>query len=675
MAPLLAQELGAIHGFASTAISSAATNEARLHALAGVQAEERDRATEREVAEATRLRLEVRRIVRERGRGTPATPPKKTLRSVLNAPRVHTQQTVMQAVLAEEMTRQSHGLPKRTDAELNARAAELMGQTTAAQAASRAATVRSPFAPVPIIGTEKNKLIYDRELHFARRDLRNEEQHLDRLVRAQQEATGGFEDETPDIRRQRVRVASAKRELADLERLKELAPKTMGRAGSTQIRRRGGKVDVSATVVEQHRRGDTKKRLKGRITRARAADTAKEARILQNLEARTQIGIRQARATVSQQSVNALRDALARGEIRSRILHATGRGAVLGAGIGLTATGLGILAHHVIASLHRSRSPVHKIAGMAHLELAKAQRDTPESQMSLGLAMTFRRWIDRLLGRSEEPVDIGDGVAEAMAPGLTQAYAEGVTNPPIEPAPGYHIDFNFDVINPAVRRHMAEYALDRIVQISDLQRAAIRDALMQGSVMRGIGPIDVARTIRQSIGLTARQQTVVEGYRQGLQSLDPRVLERKLRDARYDRTVRRAIETNTPLTPEQVQVMTDAYHRRMLALRARTIARTEALRATSYGGLARAQQVLDENPGLEVTKRWLATDDERTRDTHRDLNGREVDGMTTQFITSKGNLIRWPLDENSVAEETINCRCTLQYIFKPKAGQLQAVSV
>src|SRR5215472_7785514 len=183
-----------------------------------------------------------------------------------------------------------------------------------------------------------------------------------------------------------------------------------------------------------------------------------------------------------------------------------------------------------------------------------------------------------------------------------------------------------------------------------------------------IGPYDVARTIKEAIGLTAYQRGVVDNFRPQLTQLDPRALERQLRDKRYDRTLQAAIDSGTPLTDEQINAMVDAYHRRFVALRARTIARTEALRATSYGGLARAQEVLDLHPNLEVTKRWVATHDDRTRPTHMDLDGREVEGMTNQFVTSAGNHIRWPLDDQAPADEVVNCRCTLQFIFKPKRG-------
>lgn len=563
-------------------------------------------------------------------------------------------------------------------------------QTRTERAARQSEVMRAPQAfssrgPVPpVVGTKTNARIYEylisgRGARGLGAQLLREKRHLARMT-----AAAGDDTEAPDLRRQRARVAALEHDVAELRALATKAPRTIARAGSE----RGSEsvpVSVRATTERKFRRGETNPQVARRISQAKAELTTRQTKLLAQLERTTAVRHQTARERVLAESAAAIRTAFERGEYQSRILRASGRGAVLGAGIGLTLTGLGILAHHVAAAGGRTAvSDVAKaepqISGSSAVfelaQLRKAKRDGPEDRIGTGLAMTFRRWIDRLLGNTDEPMNLGDGITEAMAPGITEAYAAGLRTPPIQgpDQPGYHIDVDFDVLNPSVRRHMAEYALDRIVQITDAQREAIRDAILKQSVLQGIGPKEVARTIQHSIGLTAYQRSVVESFQLGLVQLDPRVLGRKLRDRRYDRTLRQAIETNTPLTGEQIAAMTDAYHRRMLALRARTIARTEALRATSFGGLARAQQVLDEHPELDVTKRWLATDDERTRDTHRDLNGREVDGMQTAFITTAGNQVRWPLDENAAADETINCRCTLQYVFKPKRGQLIAVA-
>lgn len=362
-------------------------------------------------------------------------------------------------------------------------------------------------------------------------------------------------------------------------------------------------------------------------------------------------------------AVAATHDVIRSLQRRIKLLHGT-RSGITAAAIGLTAAGFALIAHHVAETRGKRR----------RLALAKATDEHPESSLGKGMAETFRQWIDRLLGRNAEPMNLGDTVAAALAPGLTQAFADGARQPPAGGSP-YILQVDFDSLNPSVRRHMATYALDRIVQISAEQREAIRQILMDNTVLQGIGPLDTARLLRETIGLTAHQAAVVQAYRVELQNLDPAALERKLRDARYDRTVRRAIETNTPLTAEQIEAMVAAYHRRMLALRAETIARTESIRAVTAGAVARAQDVLDQHPDLKATKIWVATKDPRTRDSHRELDGKAVEGIETPFRTINEADVRWPCDIDAPADEVINCRCSLAFRYAPKSARLEASGV
>lgn len=563
-------------------------------------------------------------------------------------------------------------------------------------------------AQPPVIGSAENIRIYDYELERQGRHLRREESHLARLKGLVDQE---FEDAAParpappargidlrpeprsaarDMRTVATRVQELKTEVQRLERLKEAAHARITRAGSI---RRGE--PVAAHVARQFRGGETLRQIKQRITTARAFERTRGNRLLDMSAARTARASARARETAFQREVAAVADAYRTGEYGSRLLRAAGKHSAIGAGIGLTVTGLGLLAHHVVTA-YRRHAPLEKsengpptgtngesdalcipgtIESGTDGQLAKASK---AETAATKLAAQFRAWIDRLLGKNEAPMNLGDGIAGALGGIISDSFAHGAVNSQVDEAasdPRYRIDVDFDVLNPAVRRHMAEYALDRIVAITSQQREAIRTALMQQSVLQGIGPRDVARTIRLSIGLTAYQAGVVQSFRSQLVALDPRALNRKLRDKRYDRTVQRAIETGVPLTDDQVDAMTDAYHRRMLAFRAETIARTESIKATSYGAVARAQQVLDAHPELDVIKGWLATDDERTRDTHRELNGKEVQGMLTPWITTAGNRLRWPHDELAPADEVIDCRCATLFRFIPRRGQLQAVAV
>lgn len=95
-------------------------------------------------------------------------------------------------------------------------------------------------------------------------------------------------------------------------------------------------------------------------------------------------------------------------------------------------------------------------------------------------------------------------------------------------------------------------------------------------------------------------------------------------------------------------------------------ARTAVNGAQNAGRVERLHET--EEMGIEVKKQWLATLDNRTRDTHQALDGQErpvdepfeVDGMK----------IDYPGDPNAPPELVYNCRCTLVYVY-PKYQHLQ----
>jgi hypothetical protein len=89
--------------------------------------------------------------------------------------------------------------------------------------------------------------------------------------------------------------------------------------------------------------------------------------------------------------------------------------------------------------------------------------------------------------------------------------------------------------------------------------------------------------------------------------------------------------------------------------RARTVARTEVVGAYN-GGLHDAfSMIVDNDPDTEYVKRWLATEDKRTRPDHV-----EADGQTVPFLqpfTVGGFQMMHPHDPTAPAKEVVNCRC------------------
>jgi hypothetical protein len=216
----------------------------------------------------------------------------------------------------------------------------------------------------------------------------------------------------------------------------------------------------------------------------------------------------------------------------------------------------------------------------------------------------------------------------------------------------------FDQVNERAVSIMQRERLRLIREFSAGQREATRAALTDG-IRRGLNPIEQARNFRGSIGLTANQQRAVERYRQLLDAGNIEALSRELRDKRFDGTVRRASRTNTPLTGEQINRMVDRYKEKMLAFRAKTIARTEALRAVHAGNHEAYLQAIDSGAidANQLQRKWITAGDERVRGSHGSLSGtiRSIDDTFPSF----GGPLRFPGDPAGPAAETIQCRCSL----------------
>lgn len=91
--------------------------------------------------------------------------------------------------------------------------------------------------------------------------------------------------------------------------------------------------------------------------------------------------------------------------------------------------------------------------------------------------------------------------------------------------------------------------------------------------------------------------------------------------------------------------------------RAVTVARTETMAAvgaaTYFGAIQDAERRGDPAP----FKSWLATEDVRTRPTHREADGQRT-LLTSPFIVG-GASLQYPGDPTGPAQEVISCRCVL----------------
>lgn len=102
---------------------------------------------------------------------------------------------------------------------------------------------------------------------------------------------------------------------------------------------------------------------------------------------------------------------------------------------------------------------------------------------------------------------------------------------------------------------------------------------------------------------------------------------------------------------------------RNMAVRAARTAITSAENAGRTDSYRRARKI-----GIELEQEWLATLDERTRHSHRELDGQHVPVGEKFKVPSSGHELEFPADPKADPSEVWNCRCTLVAWF-PEDGQ------
>ena len=344
--------------------------------------------------------------------------------------------------------------------------------------------------------------------------------------------------------------------------------------------------------------------------------------------------------------------------------------AVAGAGI-LAALGLGgaaaALTHRRVEKLAKAAPPddsVYKAGEGVEDSLATRlgrafgewTKISGEALMNRGAALrsTLLTSIDQAL----RPLDTAaDGGAGAPVPMVA---TDEAGDPRI-------LSVSLDTGSRRVNDYARNYRLKLAGELADEQLATIQ-AVLNDATLNGQATEVTARLLRQTIGLTPIQAGHVISFRRQLAVLDPNVLNRALRDGRYDRTIQRALENNDPLTEDQINRMVDAYQRRYLAFRATTIARTEGLRAANNGHVEAMKDYLDSNPNFTVIKTWIATHDSRTRPDHMAIDGQQQIGLYTPFQAPSGDRMMWPHDENAPLRQQVRCRCTIAFTLVPRTA-------
>lgn len=94
--------------------------------------------------------------------------------------------------------------------------------------------------------------------------------------------------------------------------------------------------------------------------------------------------------------------------------------------------------------------------------------------------------------------------------------------------------------------------------------------------------------------------------------------------------------------------------------RAKTIARTETHNAASFANDEYHQDVR-RTLGTKMKKKWIPTEDERTRPAHAEMKNKPAIDMDEKFIVG-GKKMKYAGDPAGGPENVINCRCVIIYV-------------
>lgn len=302
--------------------------------------------------------------------------------------------------------------------------------------------------------------------------------------------------------------------------------------------------------------------------------------------------------------------------------------------------------------------------------IRKTLEGASEATVSAALGKQYGSFSKALESVSELADLLGKNISQTLVPRMTDAWlAAGRKASSVLPKSALIEPYSFDTRRVSSLISDDGYRAKFVEQISWEQRQVISRVVNEGLV-RGWSRAKTARAIRASIGLTWNQQNWVWNYRNQLQTLDPALFERELRDRRSDRLIERLIEEGGVLTESQIDNMVERYRQRLIQYRAQTIARTESLRAVRMGEFEALQDAYEQGVISSQCRRfWVTCADERVRSAHVRIPQMNPDGrgMSEQFQTPLGPL-RYPLDPNGVAANVINCRCHLEYRMPNSEG-------
>lgn len=311
-----------------------------------------------------------------------------------------------------------------------------------------------------------------------------------------------------------------------------------------------------------------------------------------------------------------------------------------------------------IRAIERAVSQNEKLVARSFMDAVRSIRELHTLQ---ALEEALERGSDAVLALFSQRII--EAQHDVLAAAITSAVVAGASTRAATldavVGPIGRVEFVSNAANPALGAYARSVSATRVREVSNDVQAVIRD-VVRAETLAGTNPRTAARRIKDSIGLTRRQEQAVLNYRRDLESGNMDALRRALRDRRFDSSVRRAIANDRPLSAEQIDKMVNRYHERFVRYRSEVIGRTEALRAVNGGAEVYLEEQVREGrlDARQIRREWIYTRDDRTRDSHKEIPDMNPDGVgiNEAFQTPDGPL-RFPGDPSGPPRATVQCRC------------------
>jgi hypothetical protein len=257
------------------------------------------------------------------------------------------------------------------------------------------------------------------------------------------------------------------------------------------------------------------------------------------------------------------------------------------------------------------------------------------------LAPALRPALNRIaLTHDQSAIEASLGIADAP---VFKAAPSKLKTPAVIP-------LTYDPLDPATVAAQQAQAAQIVAGVEANAQATAEHILSQG-LSAGVRPAQIARQLRDTLGMTLQEATAIQNYRAALNSGTLSPLNRALRDRRFDAATRRG-----GLDEAQIDRMVERYAARYRAFRAMRLARTESLRAANQGRKAAWTQYAGLT-GEGVRRFWLTAGDELVCAICAPIPGLNPEGigLDERYATPIGPLDA-PPDPHPV------CRCTERFV-------------